>query len=279
MAPRKKVKPSSASALQETQPKTPQEAAGDVDTADAKSSPTMQRLLDPWTTEQETQLFKSMMRWKPTGMHKHFRIICIYNNMRSLGYAPDDAPHTRIPGIWRKLQQLYDLPALDERENRYAFQDDPDPYDPEEAYQLPEFKLPEDEYGELQYLKKFHGPASEAASSPGPIPVEEDKAMYAPGLGLLYDLPEDAKPLRAAMPVTQKTTKTTRASRSAAKSGKGGRAAKSEKAQTESAEEEEDEDEEDEEESSESEEETAPSTRRTNRSSGRKPAPKRTRKR
>ena len=49
------------------------------------------------------------------GIHKHFRMIAISEFMKSQGYAPSHAEHTRIPGIWKKLSTLYNLPALDER--------------------------------------------------------------------------------------------------------------------------------------------------------------------
>lgn len=42
-------------------------------------------------------------------------MLAISEYMRSQGYAPADAEHTRIPGIWEKLGTLYNLPALDER--------------------------------------------------------------------------------------------------------------------------------------------------------------------
>lgn len=48
-------------------------------------------------------------------MHKHFRMIAISEFMKSQGYAPSHSDHTRIPGIWKKLSTLYNLPALDER--------------------------------------------------------------------------------------------------------------------------------------------------------------------
>lgn len=48
-------------------------------------------------------------------MHKHFRMIAISEFLKTQGYAPANALHTRIPGIWRKLNTLYNLPALDER--------------------------------------------------------------------------------------------------------------------------------------------------------------------
>lgn len=271
---------------------------GEAAQSQDKSSPAYDPLRDPWTYDQETQLFKSMMKWKPTGMHKHFRMISIHNDMRSLGYAPEDAHHTRIPGVWEKLNQLYDLHALDERENSFAFHDMPDPFDPDEADDVPEFELAEEDFGELMWQKRFHGPESAVSSSPPYIPIEEDKALYRPGIGLLRDLPEGSKLHRAESPspatrTTPKATKNTRASRSTAKKGKGGKAgqaAKNSKAQStvsasESSEEEEEEDADEEEESSaESEAEpaqaAAPSTRRTNRSAPKaKPAPKRTRKR
>jgi MRG-binding protein len=60
MPPRKKAKASAASTpLGDTQPQTPQ-ASGAANSQDDLPN-------DPWADEQETQLFKSMMKWKPTG--------------------------------------------------------------------------------------------------------------------------------------------------------------------------------------------------------------------
>lgn len=213
-------------------------------------------------------------------------MISIHNDMRSHGFATDDAPHTRIPGIWKKLHQLYDLDTLDTRENEFAFSEDPDPIDPEEAANIPDFELPEDEFGEMMWQKRFHSEGSASASSPPMIPTDDDKALYAPGIGLLKDLPDGIRSQRAesaaeATP-TPKNVKSARTSRATAKSGKSTKAAaKNSKAQStvsESAEEEEDEEEEEESSAESVEEDSAPTTRRTNR--GRpKPAPKRTRKR
>jgi len=62
MPPRKKAKASAASTpLGDTQPKTPQDSGPSQSQDDL--------LNDPWADEQETQLFKSMMKWKPTGGH------------------------------------------------------------------------------------------------------------------------------------------------------------------------------------------------------------------
>jgi MRG-binding protein len=60
MPPRKKAKASAASTpLGDTQPKTPQ------DSGVAQSQDEL--LNDPWADEQEIQLYKSMMKWKPSG--------------------------------------------------------------------------------------------------------------------------------------------------------------------------------------------------------------------
>lgn len=218
------------------------------------------------------------------GLHKHFRMISIHNDMRSHGFASEDAPHTRIPGIWKKLHQLYDLETLDSRENEFAFSDEPDPLDPEDAANMPDFELPEDEFGELMWHKRFHSEGSSTASSPPQISTEDDKVLYAPGIGLLKDLPDGirarlAEEAEEAATPTPKVAKSTRVSRSAAKTGKSAKAGSTRNSKAQSTVSDSEEDEEDEEESSaESEEENAPTTRRTNR--GRtKPTPKRTRKR
>ncbi len=40
--------------------------------------------------------------------------MAIAQYMHDHGHTPQNAPHTGTPGIWRKLQTLYDLDAIDE---------------------------------------------------------------------------------------------------------------------------------------------------------------------
>lgn len=85
---------------------------------------------DPWTTAQETALFKALIRYKPTGIHKHFHMLCISSFLRSHGHTllpraegqqlERLVSHTRIVGIREKLSALFDLETLDEREDQHA---------------------------------------------------------------------------------------------------------------------------------------------------------------
>lgn len=90
MAPRKKAKASAASTpLTETQPKTPQETGPHT-----QSSPHNENSYnDAWTDDQETQLFKSMMKWKPTGMatalnlYPHLILLTLHRHSQTLSHG------------------------------------------------------------------------------------------------------------------------------------------------------------------------------------------------
>ena len=149
-------------------------------------------------------------------MHKHFHMLSISSFLRSHGHAllPPSSqsesqellvPHTRIPGIWAKLDVLYDLSTLDEREDQHALAraragseesdagagEDESP-DPAEGEWVREFALPEyggaipvmggtstdgdgeeeDEgFSELMWQKRFRGDDEEGGSSPIEMPM------------------------------------------------------------------------------------------------------------
>ncbi|KAH8804729.1 chromatin modification-related protein EAF7-domain-containing protein [Xylogone sp. PMI_703] len=156
MPPRKKTKGPAQT------PSTPtvDEDAMDIDPTPAEESnkPAYDILKDPWTDEQETSLFKGIIRWKPAGMHKHFRMIAISEYLRNHGYNPEIHEHTRIPGIWEKVGTLYNLPIIDERENSFDYEDDVE-------QKFLEFKLPEADFEDLMW-NRGKARASEARSSP-----------------------------------------------------------------------------------------------------------------
>lgn len=87
-------------------------------------------------------------------------MIALSEYLRNHGYSAD--VHTRIPGIWEKLGRLYNLDLIDERENQLDFGEDESGED-----KFLEFSLPEDEFGEMMWIRGQV--ASEAVSSPPQI--------------------------------------------------------------------------------------------------------------
>lgn len=60
------------------------------------------------TVEGEISFFRSVMRARPVGIHRHFHVLAIRNAIhRDTGFwASDD-------DIWRKLKECYELDALE----------------------------------------------------------------------------------------------------------------------------------------------------------------------
>lgn len=94
-------------------------------------------------------------------MHKHFRMIALSEHLRNHGYDPRVEQHTRIPGIWEKLRTCYNMDVIDDRENSFEYEEEPEGG-------FPEFSLPDDAYGDMCFMrgKRTDEEISEAPSSP-----------------------------------------------------------------------------------------------------------------
>ncbi|KAI1470455.1 CT20-domain-containing protein [Daldinia caldariorum] len=154
---------------------TPQAAdtprAADTPTASKPSLPPASEILNNlWTDDQESSLFKAVIRWKPSGIHKHFRMIAISEHLRNHGFDPDVETHTRIPCIWDKLRLFYNMDAIDERDNAFDYvrNDGQDEEPPEQKYNY--FDLPADEFHDLIWARAAPGPGEE--SDPSDVEAE-----------------------------------------------------------------------------------------------------------
>ncbi|KAG8627182.1 hypothetical protein KVT40_004665 [Elsinoe batatas] len=72
----------------------PSPDASASNSADALSTisadPAVDLLSDPWTDAEETALYRALIRHKPTGLHKHFRMLDIYLGLVSQGYVREN---------------------------------------------------------------------------------------------------------------------------------------------------------------------------------------------
>lgn len=138
-----------------------------------------------WTTPQELCLLQSLTRFKPVGIHKHFRMLAIQSALLSSGTIPHpvtEHPHvSSTPGIWRKLGSLYDLRALDEREDAiFADTVDDDDDDGEKIEYWREFELPADGFeAEMWGRRLATGGGEEEAWSVDGAAVRERESTVA----------------------------------------------------------------------------------------------------
>lgn len=122
---------------------------------------TVQDALDPsnWTVPQELCLLQAITNCKPVGLHKHFRMLNIIEALQNSGTIPqpvDQHKHCSTPeGIWRKLESLYDLKALDEREDAIFADVAEDSEDGAATEYWREFELKGDDFEESMWDRRL----------------------------------------------------------------------------------------------------------------------------
>ncbi|CAK7230403.1 hypothetical protein SEUCBS140593_007577 [Sporothrix eucalyptigena] len=149
MPPKKRGR---SSAAQSAATPSRDDDAMDIDTPQTTETPVAAALEKPefnvldscWTSEQKAGLFSAVIRWKPSGMHRHFRMIAISEHLRCRGFDPDVYQHTRIPGIWKELGNEYELETINDRDNNLDYVDETDTEAIESRFK--EFCLPLADY-------------------------------------------------------------------------------------------------------------------------------------
>ncbi|KAG5437548.1 hypothetical protein PCANB_000976 [Pneumocystis canis] len=114
-----------------------------------------------WTVDEEIALLRAICKYRPVGIHKHFRIISIMQEMSSFSIRSSD--------IWEKLKTLYDLELLDEISERFRSgkNDLGEEYTLQGSY-FTEFLLPWEEYGEI--MEEHRRASNSTSTSPPNLP-------------------------------------------------------------------------------------------------------------
>jgi MRG-binding protein len=124
------------------------------------------------------------------GIHKHFRMVQIRQYLLDNRYINPRAAHTSSRGLWEKLNSLYDLEALDQREDARQLSDisdsasnseEEDEEDEDDVYSLADnkihkqpFSLPEDDFIEdLAWKRRFPSEKARRDGSESPAALPE----------------------------------------------------------------------------------------------------------
>ncbi|KAI8905757.1 chromatin modification-related protein EAF7-domain-containing protein [Powellomyces hirtus] len=125
-----------------------------------------------WTPEQEIALFHALTKFRPVGVHKHFRMLSVQRFV-----AASTGVSFTIAQLWAHLATFYELDALD------AMADETDDDITFEARRrrsgypfkvVAEFQLPSEEFENL--IVEQRKAASPTPVESTPEPEEEDKA-------------------------------------------------------------------------------------------------------
>ncbi|KAG2177311.1 hypothetical protein INT43_007968 [Umbelopsis isabellina] len=118
-----------------------------------------------WQTQKELALLNAISKCKPVGMHKHFRIISIQHL-----FNQESPVACTIEELWREMEQLYGMEALNELEEA----DEEDDMDTDPVVSgVSEFTLPLDDYEQLIVEHRQDDQSSPAGSvSPTMTPTK-----------------------------------------------------------------------------------------------------------
>ena len=136
----------------------------------------------PWSTSSELALFQVLSRHKPAGMNKHFSMAVV---VEALANTLDEEKQVTGEDIWAKLRTMYDLAAVDDREEVIPF-----------PLEEREFSLPRREFSSLisEKQKEIQRDRKEAVRRDGKV-VRMSQDM-GPADGALRRTQESGKVVR-----------------------------------------------------------------------------------
>lgn len=92
-------------------------------------------------------------------------MIAISEHLRNHGYTSPADDHTRTSGIWKKLGELYNIEALDEREDDFGISS----HDDVTKEPFVDFNLPDKDYWDMTFARRL---APAGTSSPSILPFQ-----------------------------------------------------------------------------------------------------------
>ncbi|KAF9124403.1 hypothetical protein BGW39_008233 [Mortierella sp. 14UC] len=131
-----------------------------------------------WGEAMEMALFYAAIKFKPVGMHKHFRMVNLHKHFNKHSPTP-----CTIAELWEKLGSMYDLQTLDEREDSGLFADEDDEEeedsdDEEKDFSFKnseEFVLPLPDYDHL--VTDIVVNHNESSRNPSPSPMRTTRGQ------------------------------------------------------------------------------------------------------
>ncbi|KAI1311865.1 hypothetical protein EDD11_003303 [Mortierella claussenii] len=123
-----------------------------------------------WDEAMEMALFYAAIKFKPIGMHKHFRMINLQKHFNKHSHT-----QCTIAELWEKLGTMYNLQTLDEREDSGMFVDEDEEEEESEEERDISFKNSEEF---VLPLHEFDHLVTEVESSrnPSPSPMRTTRA-------------------------------------------------------------------------------------------------------
>ncbi|KAI8060553.1 chromatin modification-related protein EAF7-domain-containing protein [Gongronella butleri] len=116
-----------------------------------------------WDPTMETALLQAVAAYRPVGVHKHFRILCIQRQFNEICRT-----NLSIQDIWDRLDHYFAIADLDDMEAEEEEEEDEE--EEEEEGQQREFSLPADDFDDMMEHRQDTTRESTPADKPARTP-------------------------------------------------------------------------------------------------------------